>query len=263
MHNLTRLLPLLLLAPLHGALAYAAPAVAKDLGAIWFIGDSITQSNADGDPQGSPRKSLHDLLTASGYTFTYTGHHTANVDGLPESGDKPESDLYRFHSGISGSVIGDGVGGRAGMTKSLPQFWAKGRLASVKPSIVLVMLGTNDVNSDVDPDHAPARLKKFVEALYALPGARRPAVFISTIAPNRTQETMPAKTAAYNAALPKVVAALRASGKDVTLVDAFTPLNAGYEKLMRDDNLHPNGDGNAAIARVWFAALEARAKKSR
>ena len=30
----------------------------KDLGAIWFIGDSITQSNADGDANGSPRKSL-------------------------------------------------------------------------------------------------------------------------------------------------------------------------------------------------------------
>ena len=241
---------------------YAAAKSAKDLGAIWFIGDSITQSNADGDPQGSPRKSLHDLLTASGYTFTYTGHHTANVDGLPESGDKPESDLYRFHSGISGSVIGDGVGGRVGMTKSLPHFWKSGRLATVKPSIVLVMLGTNDVDNDIDVQHAPERLQKFVEALYALPGAGRPAVFISTIAPNKTKPEAPARTTAYNKSLPKVVAALRASGKDVTLVDAFSPLNAGYEKLMRNDNLHPNGEGNAAIARVWFAALEARAKKS-
>jgi hypothetical protein len=58
----------------------------KDLGAIWFIGDSITQSNADGDNNGSNRKSLYDLLRASGYTFSYTGHHTVNVDGLPTTG---------------------------------------------------------------------------------------------------------------------------------------------------------------------------------
>ena len=249
---------LLAVAPVYAAAAKSA----KDLGAIWFIGDSITQSNADGDPQGSPRKSLHDLLTSAGYTFTYTGHHTANVDGLPATGDKPESNLYHFHSGISGSVIGD-VGGRTNMTKGLPQFWAKGRLASVKPSIVLVMLGTNDVDIGAEVEHAPARLQKFVETLYALPGAGRPAVFLSTIAPNRKNEAVPAKTEAYNKALPKVVAALRASGKDVTLVDAYTPLNTGYDKLMRDDNLHPNGEGNAAIARVWFAALEAHAKKKR
>ncbi len=54
-----------------------------DLGAIWCIGDSITQSNADGDSSGSPRKALYDLLIANDYDFTYTGHFTANVDGLP------------------------------------------------------------------------------------------------------------------------------------------------------------------------------------
>lgn len=44
----------------------------KDLGAIWFIGDSITQSNADADSQGSPRKFLYDLLKAYGYDLDNT-----------------------------------------------------------------------------------------------------------------------------------------------------------------------------------------------
>jgi hypothetical protein len=78
----------------------------KDLGPIWFIGDSITQSNADGDANGSPRKSLYDKLTAGGYTFSYTGHFTANTDGLPATGGTAATNLYHYHSGVSGAVIG-------------------------------------------------------------------------------------------------------------------------------------------------------------
>lgn len=233
----------------------------KDLGAIWFVGDSITQGNADGDPQGSPRKSLHDLLTAAGYTFSFTGHHKANVDGLPASGDTPATNLHHFHSGISGSVIGEGFRGRTGMTAGLPGFWKSGRLAVVKPSIVLIMLGTNDIDNRIDPDHAPAQLKAFVEALHVLPGAGHPAVFVSTIAPNHKQADLTASTAAYNAALPGIVKELRAAGKDVTLVDAFAVLDANHDKLIRGDLLHPNGDGNQAIARVWFDAIQARAER--
>ena len=48
---------------------------------------------------------------------------------------------------------------------------------------------------------------------------------------------------------------------DVTLVDSFAVLDANHDKLMRGDLLHPNGDGNRAIARVWFDAIQARAEK--
>ena len=61
-------------------------AFSKNIGAVWFIGDSITQSNADGDGNGSPRKSLYDLLVANGYTFSFTGHYSAIVDLLTTTG---------------------------------------------------------------------------------------------------------------------------------------------------------------------------------
>ena len=47
------------------AMAQIVPG-SKDLGAIWFVGDSITQSNADGDANGSPRSELYNLLNANG-----------------------------------------------------------------------------------------------------------------------------------------------------------------------------------------------------
>jgi len=233
-----------------------SPAGTTDLGAIWFIGDSITQSNADGDSAGSPRKSLYDLLTANGYLFTYTGHFTANVDGLPATGATAADNLYHYHSGISGSVIGDDYSGRWGMTENLSAFWNSGRLAEVKPDVILIMLGANDVNLALDLPGAPDRLKTLVQNIYELPGAGNPTVFLATITPNRTDEPQdPINVAAFNAAVPGVVANLIAQGRDVRLVDQFTPINNDYATNMRPDNLHPNATGNDVMAQQWYNAM--------
>ncbi len=224
----------------------------KDLGAVWFVGDSITQSNADGDPNGSPRKSLHDLLQANSYSYTFTGHHEVNVDGLPATGGTPATNLYHYHSGISGSVIGNDVSGRVGMTQNLPAHWAGGRLASVKPNVVLVMLGTNDINSDIDRANAPARLATYLDTLFSQPGIGTPTVMVATIPPNRTTAAKPDWVAQFNAALPGIVGAQRALGRDVHFVDQFTPLETNYASLMSADNLHVNAAGNASLASRWF-----------
>lgn len=228
----------------------------KNLGAIWFIGDSITQSNADNDPNGSPRKSLHDLLTTAGYTFTYTGHFTANPDGLPKNGDTPESNLYQFHTGISGSVIGDNAGGRAGITQNLPKFWTQGRLATVKPNVILIMLGTNDINSNIDVTTAPERLSKLLDTIYAQPGVGSPTILLASIPPNRTNPAATERTAAFNAKLPALVKEQRDKGRDIFFVDQFTPLDANYATVMRSDNLHPIAAGNTSLAKQWFTKIE-------
>lgn len=228
----------------------------KHLGAIWFIGDSITQSNADGDANGSPRKSLYDLLVANDYVFNYTGHFTANVDGLPTTGATPADNLYHYHSGISGSVIGDGVSGRWGMTESLSYFWNNGRLAVVKPDIILIMLGANDVDVQIDLPGAPGRLQTLVENIYELPDVGNPTIFLAQITPNRTSEPQdPINVAAFNAAIPDVVSGFIAQGRDVRLVDHFTPINDDYATTMQSDNLHPNAAGNDVMALQWYNAI--------
>jgi hypothetical protein len=77
-----RLLVLAVLLTLARTGSAETPGGSKDLGAIWFVGDSITQSNADENPNGSPRKALYDLLIAHGYAFSFTGHWKGSVDGL-------------------------------------------------------------------------------------------------------------------------------------------------------------------------------------
>ncbi|WPJ96251.1 GDSL-type esterase/lipase family protein [Coraliomargarita algicola] len=191
----------------------------KDLGAIWFIGDSITQSNGDGDSQGSPRKSLYDLLLENGYSFSYTGHHDRNWDGLPETGANVADNLYHYHSGISGIRIGE-VGGDTGVAPRLGNFWKRGRLAVVKPNVILIMLGTNDVSNMAD---APSRLKKLVAGIYQLPEVGDPTIFLATIPPNR--RTAPERAndtknvALFNAAVPGIVSAFQAQGKDLSAGD--------------------------------------------
>ncbi|MEN8830404.1 MAG: GDSL-type esterase/lipase family protein [Lentimonas sp.] len=241
-------------------LAIAHPSAAqasadKELGAIWFLGDSITQSNTDSDASGSPRKSLYNLLTTNGYRFSYTGHHALNVDGLPSSGEIAADNLYHYHSGISGSIIGEDIVKRVGMTENLSRFWTSGRLSHVKPDIILIMLGTNDIGKAYNVVYAPARLKTLVETIYDLPSVGLPKIYLASIPPNGREAPQPANVLAFNAAIPGIVADFQSDGKEVYFVDQFTPLNADYANAMRGDNLHPNATGNALMARAWFDAI--------
>lgn len=234
----------------------------KNLGAIWCIGDSITQSNADGDANGSPRKALHSLLIANGYTFTFTGSHNANTDGFNPA---TQSD-YLYHSGYSGSVISNppAGSGRVNMTASLPTHWAAGKLATVKPNVILIMLGTNDVDqrasSGLTTAQMATNLQNYITSIFQLPSAGNPTVFVSTIAPNNTQAGDNDAVISFNAQLPGIVANLKASGKDVHLVDSNSALNGNYAANMMGDNLHPNATGNQTIAQQWFQGIQAIVK---
>lgn len=228
----------------------------KELGAVWMIGDSITQGNADGDEKSSPRKALYDLLINGGYHFSFTGHHDRNLDGLPTKGGGVLTKLYQYHSGISGIRIGE-IGGDRGFATRLEKIWQTGRLAKVKPNVILIMLGTNDVTN---PIGATGRLKKLVEAIYSLPDLGNPTVLLATIPPNgrvgerHLNDQRFVQT--FNQAVPEIVTFYDNAGKDIHLVDQFTPLSENFKASMRADKLHPNGLGNQTMAKQWYRAIE-------
>lgn len=229
----------------------------KNIGAVWCVGDSITLGDADGDANGSPRKSIHSLLIANGYTFTFTGHSTASVDGLPTTGTSPETNLFQYHSGISGSASGNDAAAQPDITQDLANFWTSGRLATVKPQVVLIMLGTDEIDADIDRAAAPSRLAGFLDALYGQPGVGSPTVFVANIPPNRSAAGKPAWVAEFNAEIPGIVGAQRALGRDVHFVDQFTPIENDFSALMQGDNLHTNAAGNAILAQQWFNKISA------
>jgi lysophospholipase L1-like esterase len=56
---------------------------------------------------------------------------------------------------------------------------------------------------------------------------------------------------AYNAALPAVIKQRADTGKHVQLVDMFN----GFPTSELADGVHPNQQGSARMAGVWYAAI--------
>ena len=134
-------------------------------------------------------------------------------------------------------------------------FWNTERLNTVKPELILIMLGTNDIDQNIAVATAPTRLSNLVDEILTLPNVGEPTFFISTIAPTRRSERATADVIDFNAALPDIVAAQQLAGRDIFLVDNFTPLNDDFDDLMRSDTLHPNAAGNDVMAQQWYDAI--------
>lgn len=253
-----------------------------EIGPIWFVGDSITQSNADGSNESSPRLALYHQLVDAGYSFTFTGHHALNVDGLPATGDTAATNLYHYHSGVSGAVLGNNHFTRTGLTGNIADWWQTGRLAVEKPNIILVMAGTNDIgiglgdrvqnptNYQMIPlEQATARLAALIDTVFSLEGIGNPIVIVSSIPPNRGGFTyqdvyypFDPDVVAFNEGIPDVVAEFQAEGRNVLFMDAYGPLNEDFTNLMTWDKLHPNAAGNEVIGRLWFEAIESALAQS-
>lgn len=217
----------------------------KNLGPIWIIGDSITQGNASGDPTGRTyRSDLYDLLSADGYSFSFTGHSNAKSAGLPIG--------YQYHSGVSGAMIQNNYAGRVGIEQNISTWWNQGQLAASKPNVILLMIGTNDVNLNYNAATAPNRLSSLIQSLYDLAGSDV-SLFVASIPPQGTSSAV----TAFNAAIPSIVDSYKTAGKDIHYVDMYTPLNATYSTLMNGDDLHPNAAGNEVVAETWRDAIEA------
>ena len=71
------------------------------------------------------------------------------------------------------------------MTENLASHWSSGRLASVKPNVILIMLGTNDIGQGIDVDNAPARLTNYIEQIFDLAVDGNPSAFVGSIPPGK------------------------------------------------------------------------------
>jgi len=224
----------------------------EDLGAIWMIGDQLTLGDKDNDPGSSPRSALYESLYSNGYKFSFTGHETSVTDGLPDT------ENFTAHSAISGAKIVD-VG------RQLDSMWGQGRLKAVKPDVVCIMLGSNDIHDD-QFDGAPRLMKAFIEKIYSLPGIGTPVVLVGAIPPNQTIERRKTNVNIFNEALEGLVAEFQMAGKDIHFVDHFNAL--GGERTehlahhMLADSSSENGvgvdlsaRGNQVVGSTWSHAI--------
>jgi len=210
---------------------------------IMPLGDSLTAGytgTADVAP-GGYRNNLYADLTANGDQIQFEGSSNQNPSPLLTAAGETENE---GHSGYLIAGIPD-AGYPGGFYPGLYEnigAWFSG----VQPQIVILMIGTNDINMNVDLPNAPARLGSLLDEITADdPGVE---IVLSTLILT-LDPTLNAAVEAYNGALPGVAA----TRPNVALFD-----NSGVLDLSTDyaSTLHPNEQGYDKLGDALAAEVE-------
>lgn len=179
--------------------------------------------------------------------------------GNPETGVSYRTSLWQHLQGgpqvdLVGSVRWGNLPdrdneGHPGMRIDELRSWIDYWLTLNRPRYVLLHIGTNDVVQARDLAEAPARLQELVEHITRrVPGVT---ILVASIVPSPDQG-LNERIDTYNAAIPGVVSAVRATGADVRFVD----LNARMALSdISSDKLHPTDAGFLKMGDIWYDAL--------
>lgn len=184
------------------------------------LGDSITFGEGSTDGNGY-RLALSNLLTKNGKKHKYIGSVQA---GTMINNDN------EGHGGFQ--IVAVGLTGKTDYT--------------LRPNVVLLMAGTNDIVFDNEIKKAPTRLSDLIqEIVAACPDA---AVLVGTLLPllNPGWASM---IADFNSVIPSIITAIADKGKKVALVD-MERVTTSY--INPSDGIHPTDDGYEKIAEAWF-----------
>jgi lysophospholipase L1-like esterase len=111
-----------------------------------------------------------------------------------------------------------------------------------QPDVILMMAGANGFDA--------AARDRVIRTIGETSDAH---LLVATILPQKAPRAGWEKVDAYNASLPAIVAAQKAAGKRITLVDMHTALTAAD---LLPDGVHPSREGMEKMASIWFSALE-------
>jgi lysophospholipase L1-like esterase len=185
------------------------------------LGDSITWGYESSDGNGY-RLGLQELLS----------ENTVQYIGSQRSGNMTDN----YNEGHPGALI-DQIATYANLS-----LWEM-------PNIVLVMAGTNDMNTNLNVSTAPERLGSLIDEIVdACPDA---AVLVAQLIPSMPATT-DARINSFNAALPGIVASRANAGKKVMEVNMDDYFG---EKDLQDD-LHPSDEGYLRMSVAWYDGIQ-------
>jgi len=206
------------------------------------LGDSITDGVGSSGSGGGYRVPLFQTTITNADLITFVGRY---VNGPANVGGRT---FPRNHEGYSGYTIDPG-GGRSGISPLVND-----AINMFHPHIVLLMIGTNDVNISLDLANAATRLGALLDRITtAAPNAL---LVVARIVPT-TNDTINGRVQTYNNAIPGLVQTRATAGKHVVMVDMYAAFTAStsYKTALMNDELHPNNAGYMVMASTWYAAI--------
>ncbi len=191
------------------------------------LGDSITRGAKSSNDAGY-RSQLFKLIVAANQKVTFTG---SLANGPAQESGQP---FPRMHEGHSGWTINQ-------LSPLIPSPGLDG-----KPNIILLHIGTNDIGSR-DPAGMATRLEALLDKIEQ--NGPDALIVVAQITPARTDNDI---RDAYNAKIPGIVQSHAAKGRHIISVDMNKLPMAG----LNSDGVHPNDQGYAYMAGIWYAAIK-------
>lgn len=214
---------------------------------IMPLGDSITMgSHSSG---GGYRVELFRQSLMNSKKLTFVGRASNGPDTIVVNGTT--TNFPKNHEGYSGYTIDTNTGAnRTGISTVVDA-----ALTAGKPHIVLLMIGTNDVDNNLDLANAPTRLGNLLDRITTM--APNALLVVAKITPTKN-DSINTKVQSYNNAIPGLVQARTSAGKHVIIVDMYAAIsaNASYKSAWLDDSLHPNDTGYAVMGQTWYAGIK-------
>jgi lysophospholipase L1-like esterase len=200
------------------------------------FGDSITDGVGSSNLAGY-RAPLFALAVQANQKITFVGSRSSGPDQVSST------KFPKNHEGHPGWTIDSGyVSFGEGISTLIPMPAFK-----TIPDIVLLMIGTNDVSADKGTDKIAERLETLLDKIVqAAPDA------LIVVAKPTPISWNPAALGTYNSKIPGIVQARAAKGQHMLSVD----MSKMPASNLASDGLHPNDQGYAYMAEVWYAAVK-------
>ena len=202
---------------------------------IMPVGDSITEGCCTA-PMGGYRIELFRQASTNNKNITFVGTLT---NGPTTVDNKPFPQSHEGHGGWKISQI-------AGVIDNA--------ISSSKPHIVLLKIGTNDINGNDNISNAPNRLASLIDQICK--DAPNALLVVSAIIPT-TDDGTNGNVRAYNTAIKAKAEAAAATGKHVLFVDNYDAFaqNSSYKTALMADGLHPNTAGYAVLGKSFYGMI--------